>query len=145
MDLASITVSDFKARFVKDFNYGTPGDPDYVSDQAITNAFEEAQMVFNQALLGNDISIKVAYLFLTAHLVCLNIRAAADGANSTGAFPVASRSVGSVSESYNIPRQYLESPWLATYTQTSYGIKYLSMVLPSTVGNMAAVHGGTNP
>lgn len=153
MDLSTITVSDFKARFYRDFTYATVPDqvipaipdPEFVQDQDITNAFGEAQTMFNQCLFGNDASIAIGYLLLTAHLMCLNINAAMAGLNSTGSFPVTARSVGSVSESYQIPTEYTENPILAGYTQTAYGLKYLAMVLPMLVGNVGAVWGGTTP
>lgn len=155
MDLSTITVADFKAKFYRDFEYATvPSgveqaipNPDFVQDQDITNAFQDAQYALNQALFGTDANITLAYLYLTAHFLCQAISSAEGGINggSAGAFPVASRSVGSVSESYQIPDAYKDSPVLAGYAQTSYGIRYLQMILPKLVGNMTAVYGGTNP
>jgi hypothetical protein len=58
---------------------------------------------------------------------------------------VSSRSVGSVSESYDVPDEYKTSPILAMYTTTPYGMKFLQLALPNMVGNMAGLYGGTNP
>lgn len=149
MDLNSITVADFKAQFPRDFPYAPPsivGNNDYVYDADISRAFLEAQVVFNQGLFGSDAQIRMGYLYVTAHYLCLDLRAALAGIQgSGGSFPVSSRSVGSVSESYAIPERYTDDPLLALYTQTNYGMKYLSLVLPNLVGNMVAVFGGTNP
>lgn len=118
---------------------------DFIQDQDITNAFQEALIVVNHALFGSDAQVTLGFLYMTAHFLCNDINAARGGVNSTGRFPVAGRTVGSVSETYSIPAQYTDNPILAQYTQTAYGMKYLALVMPLMVGNMAAVRGGTNP
>lgn len=118
---------------------------DYVQPQDISNAFAEAQVVFNQSLFGSDAVITLAYLYCAAHYLVNDLRTAAQGVDSTGAFPVSSRSVGSMSESYQIPDRYKDSPQLAFFTSTGYGQKFLSLLLPNLVGNVVAVAGGTNP
>lgn len=117
----------------------------FVQDSDITKAFAEAQAVFNQALLGDDATIKLAYLYLTAHYLVNDLKTAAQGVSSSGSNPVTARTVGSVSESYAIPQRYLDDPILVFYTKSGYGLKYLSIVMPAMVGNMQAVWGGTNP
>ena len=114
----------------------------YVLDQDILNAFAEAQMVYNQGFFGTNITLP--YLYLTAHYLCNDLRAAQQGLNSTGAFPVSGRSVGSVSENYMIPDTYKDNPNLAPFTSTAYGMKYLSFLLPNLVGNVNVVWGGAN-
>lgn len=153
MDLSSITIADFKTRFYRDFTYAsvpnaaTPTIPDqnFVQDADITNAFTDAKAMLNQGLFGDDDTIRAAYLYLSAHCLCLIIRQSQEGIDSPGILPVQSRGVGSVNESYQIPDAYRDSPILAQYTQTSYGLKYLNMAQPAMVGNMAGVFGGTHP
>lgn len=113
----------------------------FVQDSDITAAFAEARTVYNLALYPTDESARLAYLYLTAHFLAYDLRAAAAGfmAAGSGSFPVQSRSVGSVSESYSIPKAYLDDPNLVGYTSTSYGLKFLQMTLPKLVGNMVAV------
>ncbi len=117
----------------------------YVQTQDIMNAFAEAKVTFNQALFRSDDEITLAYLYCTAHYLVNDLKTAAQGVNSTGNFPVSSRSVGSVSESYQIPDRFKDNANLAFFTTSGYGQKYLSMVLPKLVGNIMAVYGGTNP
>lgn len=117
----------------------------YIQDQDITNAFTEAQVLFNQGLFGSDGQITLAYLYLTAHFLCNDIRASQAGIASTAQMPVQSRSVGSVSETYGIPEQYLKSPTLAFYGNSAYGLKYVQMALPKLIGNMAALCADANP
>lgn len=117
----------------------------YISDADITKAFAEAKVVFNQALFGDDATIELAYLYLTAHYLCIDIRNAMRGISATGAFPVTGRTVGSVSESYGIPTAYTDNPIFAMYSQTGYGLKYFSFVLPNLVGNIGVVAGWTHP
>lgn len=153
MDLSSITVADFKAFFRRDFPYAPTLAANavcsnldaYVFDFDITKAFSEADLLLNQALFSSDANITLGYLYLTAHYLANDMRTAQAGIESTASFPVSSRSVGSVAEAYQIPDSYKDNPSLAFYTTTGYGMKYLSMVLPATVGNIGAICGGTNP
>lgn len=115
----------------------------YVLDADITKAFAEAQLNFNQALFGSDSEITLVYLYLTAHYLVMDIRGALQGLESSGTFNVSSRSVGSVSESYAIPQEYLSDPFFEYFTKTTYGLKYLSYAVPRTRGNVNSISGGT--
>ncbi len=151
MDLNSITASDFKAYFRRDFPYLPAEETSYcdadkyVLDADIDKAFIEAQAVFNQSLFGEDQFIRQAYYYLTAHYLCNDMKAAASGIDSAGSFPVSARTVGSVSETYQIPQRYIDDPQLVFYTGSSYGMKYLSLALPALVGNIGTVQGWTTP
>lgn len=156
MDLSTVTAANFKTRFYRDFYFANqnpdqeqpvPPNTELVQDVDIANAFSDAKALLNQSLLGSDANITLGYLYLSAHCLCLNIKAGDSGVNSggTGGFPVTSRSVGSVSEAYQVPDAYKDDPILAQYAQTAYGQKYLAMVLPKLRGNMVAVAGGAHP
>lgn len=148
MDLDSITPSDFKSYFVRDFSYWSADDGEnleYVLDSDINKAFGEAKINFNQSLFGTDEQIEIAYLYLTAHYLVMDLQAAMDGLDSRGSFTVNSRSVGSVSESYTIPQSFIDDPFLNYFTQTRYGQKYLSLLQAAFVGNVVSVSGGTKP
>lgn len=158
MDLTTITVDQFKVKFYRDFKFSNlqtpvpldppaaPPDEDTVQDGDIQAAYSDAQGLLNQALFPNTTAIVTGYLLLAAHCLCLAIRSAGAGLNGGGSnFPVQARTVGSVSESYQVPEAYLKSPILSQYTQTSYGLRYLQMVQPYLVGNMRAVWGGAQP
>ncbi len=153
MDLSTITIADFKARFYRDFSFQVVAtsaipcfpDPEFVQDQDIQTAFDEAMGLLNQALFGSDRDIKIGYLLLSAHQLCLNINMANGGIGGGPSLPASSRSVGNVSESYIVPDAYKENPLFATYITTAYGLKYLTMIMPYLTGNMAGIFGGTNP
>lgn len=117
----------------------------YVQDMDITKAFGEAQIVFNQGLFGSDTTIKAGYLYLTAHYLVNDLKAASGGIGASAMFPVSGRTVGSVSETYGIPAIYADDALVSFYSQSAYGMKYLSMILPQLVGNIGAVCGGTLP
>lgn len=153
MDLNTITVTDFKNYFRRDFPYAQEPATDnvcanldaYVFDFDIEKAFLEAQAILNQALFPDDATIRLAYLYLSAHYLANDLRTAQGGIESTGNFPVSSRSVGSVSESYQIPDAYKDNAQVAFFSTTGYGQKYLSIVLPALVGNVRTVLGATLP
>jgi hypothetical protein len=117
----------------------------YVTDGDIEKAFTEAQAVFNPAIFPDENTFELAYLYLTAHFLSLDLRSASQGVNSNAPTTVSSRSVGSVSESYAVPKAWNEDPNLQFYTTSYYGAKYLSMVTPLLTGNIQAVLGATLP
>lgn len=118
---------------------------DYVLDDDIDKAFSEAKMLLNQGLFGSDEDIRIGYLYLTAAYLVNDLRASMSGIMSSGYFPVSSRSVGNVSESYDIPDAWRDNPSYSFLSQSAYGQKYLSLVLPNLVGNVGAVLGRTLP
>tara|TARA_R110000851_G_scaffold306239_5_gene464507 strand:- start:2150 stop:2725 length:576 start_codon:yes stop_codon:yes gene_type:complete len=118
----------------------------YILDEDITKAIAEAKLSFNEALVNGDCdAVKHVFMYLVAHYLVQDIKASGAGLSSSGDFTVASRSVGSVSESYAIPEAYLKSATLNYYTKTSYGLKYLNLVYPNTRGNIFVVGGCTLP
>lgn len=126
-------------------NVVQPSVDDYVLDEDIEHAFAEAQMNFNQALFGTDAEIKLGYLYLTAFYLCNDLRASRAGIMAAGMYPLSSRSVGNVSESYGIPAAYMDDPLFAFYSLSAYGMKYLAMVIPKLRGNVGVVAGMTLP
>lgn len=127
------------------WNKVTQDADNYIQDDDIEKAFAEAMICFNQGLFGTDDQIKLGYLYMTAHYLCNDIRAAIDGITGTARFPVSARSAGSVSESYSIPQAYTDDPLLAFYSNSTYGLKFLAMALPNLRGNVGAVAGTTLP
>lgn len=117
----------------------------YVSDDDITRAMAEAGVNFNQAMWGDDATIELAYLYLTANYLVNDLKAANGGVAASPVFNVSSRTVGNVSESYAIPQRYLDNPSFAYLATSPYGLKYLSLMIPRMVGNVAAICGATTP
>ena len=117
----------------------------YINDSDIEKAMKEADTVFNESLSTTEAEKELQYLYLTAHFLCLDIRAGVDGINATGKQVAQSRSVGSVSESYVVPEEWTRSSIFNFYTTTHYGLKFLSMVTPKMIGNIKSIEGATNP
>ena len=116
----------------------------YISDDDLNKAFSEAKVTFNQALFDTDNNIKMGFLYLAAHYLVNDLRAAMGGINGTGAAGIlSSRSVGNVSESYGVPQAYLDDPIFAFFTSSAYGLKYLSLVWGKLRGNFGVVCGTT--
>ncbi len=131
MDLNTITIQNFKDRFYRDFTFKTAeigaialqADPDFVQDRDINNAFMDAQELLNQGLFPDNGAITLGYLLLTAHCLCLQTSITAYQCGfwcaTAATCPVNSRSVGSVSESYSIPENYLKRPTIAALYRDS--------------------------
>jgi hypothetical protein len=116
----------------------------YVLDSDIKKAFTQAKGNFNIRLFKKseeDIG-KMCFLLLTAHYLLQDWDMIAGNGGSAGV--VTSKSVGSVSASYQIPEVYLRNPLYSYLTGTPYGLKYLSYICGRSVGNMAIVQGATN-
>ena len=150
LTIAEIDGEDFKAWFTRDFKYATPigftgpisdCTDDYVTDADLTRVFTEASINFNPGLFGEDDALKTCYLYLTAHYLVNDLQTALAGVSSAGYFPVSSRSVGSVSESYSIPEWMLKDPNLGSFATTRYGQKYLSLIKPLLIGNAVVYQG----
>lgn len=112
----------------------------YVLDEDITEAYAEACMLFNEALFDSDADIVTGYLYLAAHFLVIDLNMG--GAESVGSSKVTSRSVGSISESYQVPDWMNKQGW-SNYITTQYGVKYAMLVYPKTIGRVKAVWGGT--
>ena len=144
MNVDLVTKDDFKAHFFRDFKYGTMSEGcGIVTDEDLDKAFFEAKINFNAGLWDTQEQLKLALLYATAHYLVCDLQMAKEGVDSSSAFPVNSRSVGSVSESYTIPDWVSKSPYLSFFASTRYGLKYCSLIRPRLVGNVAVFAGAT--
>ncbi len=134
------TVAEFKAYFDRDFPYGSTSAT--VKDADIQKALDEAALYFNDTLFS-EAAISIAYLYLTAHLMVMNLRASTQGIAGNYSWLESSKSVGSVSTSSEIPEAIKSNPILSALSKTNYGAKYLSMLLPALVGQIFTSHGAT--
>lgn len=150
METPPITVSDFKSYFTREFIYGIT--PDTVLDGDIERAINESTLVFNSNLWIVPEEQIIAYQYLTAHFLVLNIRTAGGlsdpvsgkGITSTGSGTISSKSVGSVSVGYSLPSFITNSSALSGFLKTEFGIKYLQLLAPRLVGNVSIVDSGSN-
>jgi len=143
-----ITVAEFKARFVRDFQYGTG--PDKVMDSDITVAMTDTLPMFNPSLFSSADG-KTAFLYATAHFLVTNVRAAGGlsagpsrglGMNNVPIEISTGAGVGGVSDSFASPPEFVtRSPMLQQFWTTSYGRNYVAMVAPRIVGPFGAVGG----
>lgn len=135
------TVSDFKAYFTRDFPYGTANNT--ILDTDISKAITEAGFNFNEGLFPNQETYSMGFMYLTAHYLVMDIRASGQGISGNFPWMTNSKSVGSVSEGYQVPDFITNNPMLAHYAKTYYGAKYISLVYPRLIGNVFSVIGDT--
>lgn len=147
MPTPPIDATAFKAYFVRDFAYGST--PDVVMDADINKALDQGMMVFNPAIWSDTGEAALAFKWVAAHFLVIDIQAAgglsADnlglGVESQGGGTIQSKSVGGVSVSLSLPAAFTESPILNQFMRTDYGQKYLAMLAPRLVGNFSVVAG----
>lgn len=102
----------------------------YTTDEDIERAMSQAYIMRNPRF-GNDDDERITiYLHLIAFYLCIDLKNADAGYNSTYSGMEASKSVDGVSVSYNFPQWLLNNPLYSIYMQNGYGMKYLSLILP---------------
>jgi hypothetical protein len=144
MAFSNPSVADFKARFVRDFPYGT--DPSIaILDDDIALAFQMTNINFNPCFWADQGSYTQGYLLLSAHYLVMNIRTSSQGLNGQFNFTQQSKSVGSVAEAFGIPQRILDNPDWAMLCKTNYGAMYLQLILPQMAGQMFGVFEMTKP
>jgi len=117
----------------------------YICDLTGSYNFDFLGDIRVEALFPDDASIKLGYLYMTAHYLVSDLRAAMGGLFSASVFLTTSRSAGNVAESYGIPSSYMDDPIFAYYGSTAYGMKFLSFVWSNLRGNFGVVAGATQP
>lgn len=142
-DDLEISVAGFKAYFYRDFPYGNTAST--VMNQDIRKALIEATCFVNKDLFCTTGSYNQGVLLLAAHFLAMNLRASSQGISGSFPWMQTSKSVGSVSESYQIPQWIMDNPEWAMLTKTNYGAQFLFMVLPSLSGQVFTVLGRTLP
>lgn len=142
------TFADFRARFARDFQFSVDGsDLTKVGPADYANAQADADTQINQDLFSSQADFSTAYLYLTAHYLVMNIKNSTAGLAGAGSSPfaVASKSAGPVSVSYSIPQDILANPAYSVFALSTYGLRYLSLIVPYLAGNVGAVAGWTLP
>lgn len=164
MSWTAPATSDFKNFFpMRYFPYGTGMDS--ITDADIQLAINTAQSGYNWNPANFDGTVispagqtpqsmqTIAFFYLAAHILTLNIQAAGGlksegvlgGVHSGAEGIVDSKSVGGISQSQSYPSWLKESPALWSCLLTRWGRQYLDMLLPSLVGNMYVVGGEQLP
>lgn len=141
MAFTNPTVADFKAYFTRDFVYGV--DNTTVTDNDISKALNLCAINFNPELFAYQSTYTIGFLLLTAHYMCMELRAATQGINGQFTWAMNSRAVGNVSEGITIPQRIIDNPEWMYFTKTNYGAEYLSLVLPQFSGQVFTVCGRT--
>lgn len=146
--MATPTVADFKAKFIREFVYGTGLDS--VTDADIQRGLEEAVPLFNADLLSTVAEQNSAYLFIAAHNMVMNIQAAGGlsaiprgrGVRNVGEGVMVSKGIGQANVTYQVPPPRIaESPTLLYFFRTDFGQRYIQMVVSRLSGHMAVVAG----
>lgn len=140
--------------FNREFDYGASRAQ--VQDNDIQRAINETSVSFNPGLwdsspIGATTEQNIAYLYLAAHYMTLNIQGAGGlasvnrgrGVKSSGGGTIQTKSIGSVSITYAIPDYVQNSAVLGQYMRTDFGQKYLALLAPRIVGNVAVVSGAS--
>lgn len=144
MGFSQPQVSDFKARFIRDFPYST--DPETgILDQDILNAFADTTISINPGLFPDQATYTLGYLLYSAHCLVLNIRASSQGLNGQYNWAQNSKAVAGVSEGFQIPQRLVDNPLLMQLSKTNYGARYYELVQPLLVGQVFTVCGRSKP
>lgn len=138
------SVDDFKEYFFRDFPYTADGDLTGVTDQDICKAQGEANINFNESLFSDQKTFSICFNYLTAHYLVTDLQNSSQGISGQYTWLESSRSVGSVSVSSSIPQRILDNPEFSMLSKTTYGAKFLALVLPLLSGQLFTVAGRTH-
>lgn len=146
-----ITVAEFKAWFTREFVYGAT--PDKVMDADIEKALAQGAAVFNPGIWEDLAEKKLAFYYLAAHFLFIDLKAAGGlsatnlgkGVDAVGGGLIQSKSVGQVSISYENNQSISQDAILSPFLLSAFGQKYLSLFMPRKVGNVYAVEGSNDP
>lgn len=142
------TVTDFKAKFTREFVYGDGYDS--VRDPDIQRGLDECPPLFNEALLDATTDQASAYLYLAAHNMVMNIQGAGGlsavsrgrGVRNVGEGVQVSKGIGQANVTYQVPPPRIaESPTLLYFFRTDFGQRYIQMMVSRLSGHMAVVCG----
>lgn len=94
----------------------------------------------NSCLFSSQAAYTYAYNLLVAHYLCENIAAGNTGLFGKAEWLTSAKTVGNVTEHYEIPDRVLRSPYLSKLSKTTYGAQFLELVSPQLIGNIAPFH-----
>lgn len=117
-----------------------------VTDFDISAAMSRA-FVFNltQSMVSSQAAFTQLYNLLSAHYLCENLQASGAGLGGKAEWVTNSKTVGNVTESYNIPDRVMRSPILSKLSKTTYGSQFLELISPQLIGNIQVFHRNTLP
>lgn len=141
--LTNPTVQDFKDFFVRDFPYGLDVNEN-VLDADIERAQLEASCAIYVGLFGDQACYSMAFNYLSAHYLSTNLKNSSQGISGQYEGMMGSKSVGSVSASYQFPNEFIMNPMFSFIGKTGYGARYLEILYPLTIGTVFAVSGATH-
>lgn len=94
----------------------------------------------NPCLFSSQTAYTYAYNLLVAHYLCENIAAGNTGIFGKAEWLTSAKTVGNVTEHYEIPDRVIRSPYLSKLSKTTYGAQFLELVSPQLIGNIAPFH-----
>lgn len=144
------SIDDFKGYFNREFVY--EAGQNNVMDSDITKAINEAATgtQFNRGMFDAIETQKIAFLYLTAHLMVLKIQGAGGlsatprgkGVLDGGSGVVVASGVGQANLTYQVPPERVaKSAVLLDLFRTTFGQRYMAMCDNFIKGNMAVVAG----
>ena len=143
-------IGDFQNRWFRDFPFDSLTAPTWNIDQVlipadILNAFLNVNVMIKTTLFTTQSAYTQGYFLLAAHYLCINSVRASQGINGQYNELQASKGVGPVSESFQIPELWAKNPLFSGWAKTNYGRDYLNMIIPNLSGPMSSAFGQTKP
>lgn len=124
---------------------GDDTDTTRVMDGDIEGALFDASYNVSQALFDTEPSFQRAFNYLAAHNLVEKLLASGEGLASQYNWLTASKSIGSLQESFQIPERVSKDPMLSSYSKTRYGAMYLQIISPLLIGACFASYRKTLP
>lgn len=118
-----------------DWKLYNDSEENYLGDSDIEKAINEAILSFSKGLFDNECEARLPFMYLVAFYLVLDIKNSSAGLSSNAYTSfTSSKSVGNVHESFGIPTWVGNNPMYSIFLDNGYGKKYLSYIIPRTVG-----------
>lgn len=142
------TASEFQAFFFRDFPYAgvdTPStDLNYIQPQDINNAIALGQVNFSPRPFNiASGQATTVFMYLAAFFLVENLKNSSKGIAAQANFPLTGIGAGGVNVSMEVPEPFKKNPTYNMYTRNAYGIQYLQLVYPFTIGGSMLIAGTT--
>jgi hypothetical protein len=139
------TAAQFMSFFFRDFPYAGPNTPttdlNFVQPQDINNAIAIAQINFSAGMFDNNGISTTVFMYLAAFYLVENLKNSAKGIAAQANFPLTGIGAGGVNLSMEVPESFKKNPIYSMYCRNAYGLNYLSIVYPYTIGAGTLVDG----
>jgi hypothetical protein len=133
--------------FNRAFPFAGPNTPttdlDYVQTQDYQGALNLAIINFSPEMFDNNGMSTTVFMWLLAFYLAEGLKIASKGIAAQANFSLTAIAAGGVNVAMTPPESFLKNPTYNMFTRNGFGLQYLSLVYPYTIGGGTIALGTT--